>query len=350
MPVKITKKRQILVINPAQANFLKSAQSALSGRSEDKNIPGLTFAKGVSSSGPSVRYNSDTHTEDFTNSNNSQINYAKRKLPQTMATGTITSRAPHKPIKSSPEPVRLVSPIMRNLPKYANASGSNNGSPHKNILPQHSEVRRLRPATSRPGRTSVVSNTPPNHNPFNPSDTEFGVFGGHDVLQPTADVSAGWGDTVGLGAPKIARKYIGEALGIGDANDAVQYGSLGYHAGEVLGTIHSTLMNAAGGIKAVGVKAAGKEFSHWIPERILKKSGSKWAVKTFGRSKWNGNYVTPQRHFQHDPFRYLKNYKTLPFKRFSPPVQQLDRVPRSIYGTVGGASAGQIHRAIDRKK
>ena len=77
------------------------------------------------------------------------------------------------------------------------------------------------------------------------------------------------------------------------------------------------------------------EFSHWIPRRYLKKTGSKFLEKTFGKSKWNGNYVTKARHAMHDPHRYCKDIDPLP-----PLLRQLDRVPRVYYGLLAGGGAG----------
>ncbi|MEO7714972.1 MAG: hypothetical protein ABIY70_02115 [Capsulimonas sp.] len=337
MAVKSTKKRQPLVINPAQTEFLKSAQSVLSARTLPTSLPGYTFATARNEPGFGAHYDAAHHSMDFTD----------RKHPEQSApVRNSSSHRVHNPIRPTHMSAVKNSQSMSTTPTAPRGSNQRQGASH----------------TARE-RRSIPQSAPVSHNPFDPNDTEFGVFFGHDVLQPTANVSAGWGDTLAFGAPKIARKYIGEALGVGDANDAVQYDSLGYHAGEALGTIHSALMGAGGGLKAAGVaiskkeaakltasgvKTSTTEFSHWIPNRYLKKTGSKWIMNKFGRSKWNGNYVTPQRHSMHDPFRYLA--KAVQPTRFSPTVQQLDRVPRSIYGTGAGAALGQGHRVLGREK
>jgi hypothetical protein len=100
----------------------------------------------------------------------------------------------------------------------------------------------------------------------------------------------------------------------------------------------STAAGGAGGLRAAGSKAAGKEFSHWIPDRVLKRTGSPFLRNTFGTSRANGNYVTPMRHYLHDPHRMLRG--TTRAGKFPPLVQQLDCVPRVYYGTGAGAAAG----------
>jgi hypothetical protein len=120
-----------------------------------------------------------------------------------------------------------------------------------------------------------------------------------------------------------------------------------YAAGESAFTWFSTVgglfVGEDAGWEAGGRRIPGKrlEFSHWIPNRYLKRINSKWAVKKFGLSKWNGNYVTKTRHYLHDPKRFLVGYseKKLP-NRYHPIVQQLDRVPRVYYGTVSGGLLG----------
>ena len=96
------------------------------------------------------------------------------------------------------------------------------------------------------------------------------------------------------------------------------------------------------GARAAGVKGAGREFSHWIPNRFLNKTGSKWIIQTFGRSIWNGNYVTPARHFMHDPYRYIKGWQEL--RRLPAILQQLDRIPNILKGlAAAGAAAAGAH-------
>ena len=76
---------------------------------------------------------------------------------------------------------------------------------------------------------------PSGNNPWKVTDPDFGVFGGHDLLQPTADFSAGWGDVLSFGLTKVGRNLAGHVAGVGDANTSVNYSSTGYKAGEAVG-------------------------------------------------------------------------------------------------------------------
>ena len=158
---------------------------------------------------------------------------------------------------------------------------------------------------------------------------------------------AGWGDNLTFGATKIARAEIGGYLGIGDPNERVDYNSAEYDLGEWAGTAQAAVWGGAGGWKAAGEKMFGREFSHWVPQRFLRKIGIKWIVDVFGTSRFNGNYVTPLRHALHDPWRYLKSWssasKRLPFL-----LQQLDRIPRVYYGAAGGFALSRISAAPAR--
>ncbi|MBV9470595.1 MAG: RHS repeat-associated core domain-containing protein, partial [Abitibacteriaceae bacterium] len=166
---------------------------------------------------------------------------------------------------------------------------------------------------------------------------------GLDWLDNASNFSAGWGDTLTLGGTKIIRVGAGDLAGVGDANAAVNYGSGWYKGGEWAGTAHSIAFGAVGGLEAAGAKGAGKEFSHWIPNRFLKRTGNRWIQRNFGLSKWNGNYVSPARHYMHDPFRFPRGWKQLG-DRFHPILQQLDRVPRVYYGIGAGAAWGLGHQ------
>jgi RHS repeat-associated protein len=91
-----------------------------------------------------------------------------------------------------------------------------------------------------------------------------------------------------------------------------------------------------GGLKAAGKKAAGREFSHFIPDRILKKPGSAALRKNFGRSAWNGNYVPPGRHYRHDVYRWPSGWHELG-PRLPQGIRQIDRIPNVYWGTGAGA-------------
>jgi RHS repeat-associated protein len=95
--------------------------------------------------------------------------------------------------------------------------------------------------------------------------------------QGATDFVAGMGDNLSFGATKLIREA-------GGFNDQVNTDSGIYKAGEWTGTALSTSIGVAGGLKAAGSKAAGKQFSHWIPDRTLKKTGSNFLRNTFGKS------------------------------------------------------------------
>jgi len=107
-----------------------------------------------------------------------------------------------------------------------------------------------------------------------------------------------------------------------------------YGAGEWAGVAVSAATGLAGGFKAAGAKGAGKEFSHWIPNRM----GGPW-------STWNGNYVSPARHYYHDPYRYPKVWRDLGPK-WNPVRQQFDRIPNVYKGGAAGAAYGAAGAAM----
>jgi hypothetical protein len=91
-----------------------------------------------------------------------------------------------------------------------------------------------------------------------------------------------------------------------------------------------------------GVKAAGKEFSHFAPSRWLNNSGlGKWLNKRSNPYRsLNGNYVTPYTHAMTDYYRRIKDV----------PASQMwgawrrypARVPAWMWGAPVGAAAGQM--------
>jgi hypothetical protein len=151
-----------------------------------------------------------------------------------------------------------------------------------------------------------------------------------DVLESVANFSAGFGDMLTFGLTKLARRNIDPSL--------IDTSSGAYIGGEATGFVVSVAMGATGGLRATGSRMAGREFSHWIPHRFLKGRG-RWLARTFGRSRFNGNFVTPARHYLHDAFRYPAGWRQLGprLPRF---LQQLDRVPRLYYGTAAGVGWG----------
>jgi hypothetical protein len=125
----------------------------------------------------------------------------------------------------------------------------------------------------------------------------MGLYSLDDFLADAANFTAGFGDTLTWGVTNAIRDQMG-------TNDVVNRCSGMYSAGEWTGVGASTVIGGAGGWKAAGQKALGKEFSHWIPDRVLKQSGSDFLRNTFGRSRLNGNYVTAAEHALNDPYRY----------------------------------------------
>lgn len=141
--------------------------------------------------------------------------------------------------------------------------------------------------------------------------------------------------------------HIREGFGI----DNVDYCSGAYSGGEWAGVAHSMALGGAAGWRAAGVKTPGLQFSHWIPTRHLKKVGPK-AVRLGGKNGWyrmNGNYVTPKRHFKHDPYAYgtKKGEWRTWGPRYPAVIRQLDRIPRLFSGTAGGAAWGAGGRALN---
>lgn len=159
-----------------------------------------------------------------------------------------------------------------------------------------------------------------------------------NLMFVTSDFFAGFGDTVTFGATRAFRDAVYPEVGLPDVIDT---SSGAYTAGEYSGVAYDIALGAAGGWVAGGTKVTGvTEFSHWIPARTLKKTGSSFIEKTFGLSKWNGNYVTPLRHAMHDPFRMKFMDKALWSEAYPSWLQQLDRVPRVYYGMIGGGAYG----------
>ncbi len=138
--------------------------------------------------------------------------------------------------------------------------------------------------------------------------------------QWAVDVSAGMGDAVSIGVTDWVRDQRG-------TNDAVNKCSTAYDAGEWIGIGYGFAAGGGAGWRAAGQKAAGREFSHWIPNRM---GGP--------RSRWNGNYVTPRRHYHHDPYRYPRGWRDFGPK-WPKPAQQFDRIPNPYKGAGAGAAA-----------
>ena len=139
------------------------------------------------------------------------------------------------------------------------------------------------------------------------------------IPRELADFSAGFGDTISFGATDKIRDMLG-------INDVVDKCSDSYAGGELAGIAHGLALGGAAGLS----KGAGREFSHWIPDRMRGP-----------RSVWNGNWVKPKRHYKHDPFRYPKGYRDWGSK-YPGWLQQLDRIPDVYKGAAAGGAYGAV--------
>jgi RHS repeat-associated protein len=163
----------------------------------------------------------------------------------------------------------------------------------------------------------------------------YGLYSWMEFGYDAADVAAGFGDTISFGLTDWVRDKMG-------TNNVVNKCSSMYDFGEWFGIAYGFAAGGAAGLRSAGRKVVGKEFSHWVPTRA-----KNWSVFNLGKgkrflksgNKWNGNYVSPQRHYYHDPFRYPKGWKDLGPK-WPKPLQQLDRIPNVYKGAgVGGSLA-----------
>ena len=160
--------------------------------------------------------------------------------------------------------------------------------------------------------------------PINRIDPDGLWAWGDPLPQGMVDFSAGFGDTLSFGGTNWIRNQMG-------TNGAVNKCSGAYGAGELTGVAFDIALGGAAGWEAAGAKGAGKEFSHWIPNRM---GGP--------RSKWNGNYVSTAEHALSDPYRY--QFMPRAWKEANPMpnqlVQQWNRIPNVYKGGAAGAAAG----------
>ncbi|NPC59189.1 RHS repeat-associated core domain-containing protein [Caenimonas soli] len=144
------------------------------------------------------------------------------------------------------------------------------------------------------------------------------------VAQGIVDFGAGMGDVILFGQGQRLRDLFDVDGGIDQCSDE-------YSAGEWAGIAASMATGLAGGLKAAGAKGAGKEFSHWIPNRM---GGP--------RSTWNGNFVPAATHALSDPYRY--RFMPRPWKAQNPmpnaASQQWTRIPNAYKGGAAGAGYG----------
>lgn len=114
----------------------------------------------------------------------------------------------------------------------------------------------------------------------------------------------------------------------------VDWGSVGISA---LAGAAGSALGGAGTLTRV----AGKEWSHWVPSRYFRPSSPSYKpwLPQWINGPLNGNYVSPARHYAHDPFRYPRGWRDMG-DRLSRPLQQLDRVPDWLKGGAAGGAAG----------
>lgn len=175
--------------------------------------------------------------------------------------------------------------------------------------------------------------------PLNYSDPE-GL-----LAQGIVDFGAGMGDVLLLGQGQRLRDLL-------DVDGGVDQCSGEYSAGEWAGIAGSFATGLVGGVIAAGVKAEGMEFSHAIPARVFRPSSKSYSATLDAAFGWaektilNGNYVTPLRHYLHDPFRYPKGWRDFGEKLPSW-LQQLDRIPNVFKGGAAGAAYGAAGSAMN---
>ena len=177
-------------------------------------------------------------------------------------------------------------------------------------------------------------------NGWDPYGLEFWAWNGTAGAwaENATTFSAGFSDNFTFG-------LTGAIRGTYAGNNDVDKCSNSYKGGDYAAT-GVQLATGAGGLKAglrQATKQAGKEFSHWVPSRVLKGSNGKLA-RWFDRSMFNGNMVSPGRHALHDPWRY--RFMKRAWKAENPMpnrlIQQLDRVPDAVKATVGGFGAAAV--------
>jgi hypothetical protein len=167
------------------------------------------------------------------------------------------------------------------------------------------------------------------------ADPAFGAIynatGGWSATQGQIDFFAGAGDVMLFGQGQRMRNMLGVDGGINLCSKA-------YSNGEWAGIAVGFAGGLAGGAKAAGGKAAGMEFSHWIPTRL---GGP--------RTILNGNYVTIIEHALSDPSRY--RFMSRAWKALNPMpstwVQQWERLPMVLKGAVGGTAYGAAGAEIN---
>lgn len=144
------------------------------------------------------------------------------------------------------------------------------------------------------------------------------------LAQGIVDFGAGMGDVILFGQGQRLRDLFDVDGGVDQCSDE-------YSAGEWAGVAASLATGLSGGVKAAGAKGAGKEFSHWIPNRM---GGP--------RSTWNGNFVPTATHALSDPYRYRFMPKSWKAQNPMPNAasQQWTRIPNAYKGGAAGGAYG----------
>jgi RHS repeat-associated protein len=172
----------------------------------------------------------------------------------------------------------------------------------------------------------------------------YAYVGGDPVNEVDPDGLGAYVPSPGSPTPSMGNDFMGgllNNLSMGMLGNApyVNKCSSAYDAGEAAGMAAALATGLEAGLDAAGEAGAGKEFSHWIPNRM---GGP--------RSIWNGNYVSPTEHALSDPYRY--NFMPRSWKQNNPlpnPLtQQWNRIPNAYkggaaggaYGAAGAASSG----------
>jgi len=144
------------------------------------------------------------------------------------------------------------------------------------------------------------------------------------LAQGIVDFGAGMGDVILFGQGQRLRDLF-------DVDGGIDKCSGEYGAGEWAGIAASLATGLSGGLKAAGAKGAGKEFSHWIPNRM---GGP--------RSTWNGNFVPTATHAASDPYRY--RFMPRAWKEanapMNPAMAQWTRIPNAYKGAAAGGAYG----------
>jgi uncharacterized protein RhaS with RHS repeats len=89
-------------------------------------------------------------------------------------------------------------------------------------------------------------------------------------------------------------------------------------------------------------RVTGKEWSHSLSRSFVNRYTSGGLNRFMNaRGGLNGSWVSPQRHFLHDPIRFPRGWRDFG-NRFKPYEQALDRIPDWLKGTLGAGAVGAV--------